>query len=69
MDENKTLLKQIQSVIDTTQTAINELSISCERYSIKYDNYVKNNPEYMDTDILKERLKDAVIKVINDDIR
>lgn len=68
MDE-KTLLSQIKDVTLVTESAINELAIACERFSIKYDNYVKNSPDYMDTDILKERLKDAVIKVINDDIR
>ena len=65
----KTILQLVNESIKSMDNAIDELAISCEEYSICYDKYISSRSELKDSDILKDKLKEAVIKVINDEIR
>ena len=65
----KTILQLVNESIKSMDAAIDELAISCEEYSIYYDKYISSRSELKDSDILKDKLKEAVIKVINDEIR
>ena len=66
LTDPKDIEEQINSVINEFDNALLNLEKSCVTYVGLYDNY--NKSHLLDSSIIKAKMKEAVVKAVNDDI-
>lgn len=66
----KEIYDSIIKVIDETKTELYKLNSSCVAYNAYFENNVIDaNENYMDSDVLKDKMIDSVILAVDDDVR
>lgn len=63
---SKSIAEKIQSKLSDFQNVLETLATNTSNYQTYYKNY--RNTIFTDADILKERMKEKVLRVMNDDI-